>query len=175
MQNFHRLFLAQQEMSDRMLSLSTSNGGQSSLNSSKQDSEFDSEELDEKYMNLFPVEPKSPAVDASFGSGMIGSSETDNRLMDDVVKSNTGKYGSLERLRRNSRDLSPLPVRRKLDDTTKEELVDKEDVFAKPRPPPGGKKGARRPLPLEFSAAKVQTDDNLKQDSSENVKRTQSW
>jgi len=174
--NMHRLFLAQQEMSDRMSSLSTSNGGHSSLNSSKQDSEFDSEDLDEKYLKLFHAETnlKSPGVDATFGSGILGSSETDNKFPDDSVIPNTGKFSSFDRIRRNSRDLSPLPVRRKTDDTTKEEIGDKDDVFVKPRPPPGNRKGVRRPLPLEFNASKTHIDENIKQDSSENVKRTQS-
>ena len=177
MQNFHRLFLAQQEKSDR-LSLSTSNGGQSTLNYSKQDSEFDSEDLDEKYSSLFPVEPnsKSNSVDVvNFGSGILGTSEMDNKLMDDSVISSTGRHGSFERIRRNSRDLSPLPSRRKIDDATREELVDKEDLFVKPRPPHGSKKVARRLLPLEFNNSKVPLDENSKQDISDNVKRTQSW
>ena len=160
-----------------MSSLSTSNGGHSSLNSSKQDNEFDSEDLDEKYLKLFPVETnlKSPGVDSTFGSGIIGSSESDSKFPDDSLIPNTGKYSSFDRIRRNSRDLSPLPARRKTDDTMKEEIGDKDDVFVKPRPPPGNRKGARRPLPLEFNASKTHIDENVKQDSSENVKRTQSW
>ena len=178
MQNFHRLFLAQQEMSDKMSSLSTSNGGQSSLNSTKQEIDFDNEEFDEKYSNIFPMEAalKSPSLDANFGSEIVGSSEAENKFGDnDAGLSTSGKFGSLERRRRNSRDLSPLPSRRKTDDITKEECIDKDDVFVKPRPPAGGRKGARRPLPLDFNASKMQMDERARQELSENVKRTQSW
>lgn len=176
MQNFHRLFLAQQEMSDKMSSLSMSNDGQSPLNLSKPESDFEADEFDDKYLKLFPFDTnlKSPTIDARFGSEIVGSSETESKLHEsDLGLSASGKYSSLERRRRNSRDLSPLPARRKADDTAKEELNEKDDVFVKPRPPAGGRKGARRPLPLDFTISKL--DEKQKHELSDNVKRTQSW
>ena len=182
MQNFHRLFLAQQEMSDRMSSLSTSNGGNSSLNSSKQDSDFESEEFDEKYLKLFSVESnlKSPTIDARFGSDILGTSEPDQRISEnEFSKPGSGKFGSLERRRRNSRELSPLPVRRKTEDfVNKDDTGDKDDVFVKPRPPAPGRKGARRPLPLDYNTQKPITDEKsptVRSDEKADVKRTQSW
>ena len=177
MQNFHRLFLAQQDMTDKMSSLSSSSGGPASLNSSKQDNDFDNDELDEKYFKLFPVEPnsKSSAIDARFGSEILGSSETDQRNPEgELAKPGGGKFGSLERLRRNSRELSPLPLRKKTGDIlNKDDCLEKDDVFVKPKPPGAGRKVARRLLPLDH-VQRLQGDDK-KNAGAESVKRTQSW
>eukprot|EP00795_Rhopilema_esculentum_P013959 gene13959-4919_t len=173
MQNFHRLFLAQQEMTDKMSSLSSNSGGPASLNSSKQDSDFDNDELDEKYFKLFPVEPnsKSSAIDARFGSEILGSSETDQRNPEgEWAKPGGGKFGSL---RRNSRELSPLPIRKKTGDIlNKDDCLEKDDVFVKPKPPGAGRKVARRLLPLDHGQ-RLQGDDK-KNAGAESVKRTQS-
>lgn len=144
------------------------------MNSSKQDSDFENEELDEKYLKLFPeTNLKSPGIDARFGSEILGSSETDGTAFENDLPAG-GKFGSLERLRRNSRELSPLPARRKTDDAIKDELPERDDVFVKPRLPVS-RKTARRPLPLDFVNSKVHGEEKPKYDLSENVMRTQSW
>ena len=170
MQNFHRLFLASQQLNDRLSSVSSTDGRGASLSTSKQDSDFDNDDFDEKYNKMFPVEAvvNTTSISSSFGSEIVGSSEQDLPASDSAKLST--KYGSLERSKRNSRDLSPLPVRRKVEYTS-DEGTDKDDVFVKPRPPGAPRKGARRPLPLDYAHGK----EDKKGEERSDLKRIQSW
>eukprot|EP00794_Sanderia_malayensis_P003149 gene3149-3618_t len=185
-QKYHRLFIASQQLNDRLSSVATSNGSRSmSLSTTKLDSDFENDEFEEKYQKMFSIEPtlQSPGINANmFASDILGSSEQDAAVVKgttmppaDGLKSPLNKFGSLERNTKLG-----ARARQQLDDvnTRGDEAGEKEDVFVKPRPP-AGRRGARRPLPLDYATqtSKTSHDDRVsatKNDDLPDVKRTQS-
>ncbi len=151
-----------------------------SLSSSRHDSDFEIDEFDEKYQKMFPAE--SGLNCQSFGSEIISSSEQQDLRTPsiDPLRSPSGKFGSLERPRKNSRDLGLL-IRRKTEDSmAKDDGTEKDDVFVRPRPPPGARKGVRKPLPLDYTQGKNPNDEKATifskiEERPPDVKRTQSW